>query len=78
MSAAFDSGVAFMVLASFFIFTMREKAMVEWWGNPAAEICRLDTYPLVQPKGGKVDPWALDPEADDAPKYVFPIAYTPS
>ncbi|KAG0047677.1 hypothetical protein BGZ90_007827, partial [Linnemannia elongata] len=75
MSAAFDSGVAFMVLASFFIFTIREKDMVQWWGNPAAPICRLDSYPLIAPKEGKVDPWAPDPSAKDAPKYVFPKPY---
>ncbi|KAG0266236.1 hypothetical protein BG011_002933 [Mortierella polycephala] len=40
MSAAFDSGVAFMVLLSFFIFTMRGKDMVEWWGT------RYDLCPL--------------------------------
>ncbi|OAQ22875.1 OPT superfamily oligopeptide transporter [Linnemannia elongata AG-77] len=75
MSAAFDSGVAFMVLASFFIFTIREKDMVQWWGNPAAPICRLDSYPLIAPKEGKVDPWAPDPSAEDAPMYVFPKPY---
>ncbi|KAG0307154.1 hypothetical protein BGZ97_000482, partial [Linnemannia gamsii] len=49
-----------------------------WWGNPAADICRLDSYPLISPKKGLVDPWAPDPEAKDAPRYVFPKAYYPS
>ncbi|KAK3832929.1 MAG: OPT family small oligopeptide transporter [Linnemannia elongata] len=77
MSAAFDSGVAFFGLLSFFIFGIREVTMPNWWGNPVADICRLDSYPLMAPKGGKVDPWAPNPEADDAPQYVFPKAYVP-
>ncbi|KAG0049107.1 hypothetical protein BGZ90_007445 [Linnemannia elongata] len=55
-----------MVLLSFFIFTIRDAGMVEWWGNPAADICRLDSYPLMAPRGGMDDPWA-DPELEDVP-----------
>jgi len=33
LSAAFDSGTAFMVLLGFFIFDIRGKAMVDWWGT---------------------------------------------
>ncbi|KAG9062071.1 hypothetical protein KI688_006793 [Linnemannia hyalina] len=77
LSAAFDSGVAFMGLLSFFIFSLNDIKMPVWWGNPKAEICRLDTYPLMAPKGGLVDPWAPNPEAEDAPQYVFPKAYVP-
>ncbi|KAK3842624.1 MAG: OPT family small oligopeptide transporter [Linnemannia gamsii] len=74
MSAAFDSGVAFMGLLSFFIFTMRDKDMVHWAGYPAKPMCPLDGYPLMAPKSGKLDPWG-DLEND---MYVFPKAYVPS
>ncbi|KAF9419536.1 hypothetical protein BGZ94_009383 [Podila epigama] len=47
LSAAFDSGTAFMVLLSFFIFTYREKAMPNWAGNPKADddMCPLENKP---------------------------------
>ncbi|KAF8934581.1 hypothetical protein BGZ47_010302 [Haplosporangium gracile] len=77
MSAAFDSGVAFFGLLSFFIFSINDIKMPQWWGNPETEICRLDGYPLMSPKGGMVDPWAINPEAEDAPMYNFPKAYVP-
>ncbi|KAG0251516.1 hypothetical protein BG011_007554, partial [Mortierella polycephala] len=44
LSAAFDSGTAFMVLAAFFIFTLREKDMVQWWGTDW-EKCPLEYAP---------------------------------
>ncbi|KAF9117023.1 hypothetical protein BGW39_002508, partial [Mortierella sp. 14UC] len=74
LSAAFDSGVAFMVLLSFFIFTIRDANAPIWWGNPESDICKLDGYPLMAPKSGKHDPFSEDPEA----MYVFPIPYSPS
>ncbi|KAK5805392.1 OPT family small oligopeptide transporter [Linnemannia elongata] len=77
MSAAFDSGVAFYGLLSFFIFSINNIKMPFWWGNPKTDICRLDGYPLMSPKGGMVDPWAPNPEAEDAPQYNFPKAYVP-
>ncbi|OAQ25444.1 oligopeptide transporter [Linnemannia elongata AG-77] len=77
MSAAFDSGVAFMGLLSFFIFSLNNIEMPHWWGNPARPICRLDKYPLMQPASGLVDPWAIDPKADDAPMYQFSKPYVP-
>ncbi|KAG0048796.1 hypothetical protein BGZ83_006303 [Gryganskiella cystojenkinii] len=46
MSAAFDSGTAFMVLASFFIFTIRGVEMVEWWGT-RGDLCPLESSPLI-------------------------------
>ncbi|KAG0261421.1 hypothetical protein BGZ95_004231, partial [Linnemannia exigua] len=73
MSAAFDSGVAFMGLLSFFIFTMREVEFPTWWGNPAKPMCPLDAYSLMAPKSGKLDPWG-DGEND---MYVYPKAYVP-
>ncbi|KAG0042185.1 hypothetical protein BGZ90_009483 [Linnemannia elongata] len=51
--------------------------MPTWWGNPEHHICRLDGYPLMQPESGKSDPWAIDPEADDAPMYQFSKPYVP-
>ncbi|KAG0348079.1 hypothetical protein BG004_006134 [Podila humilis] len=45
LSAAFDSGVAFMVLLSFFIFTIRDKSMLEWWGT-RTDLCPLDGEPF--------------------------------
>ncbi|KAG0276054.1 hypothetical protein BGZ96_003489, partial [Linnemannia gamsii] len=78
LSAAFDSGVAFFGLLSFFIFGIRGVTFPTWWGNPVSDICRLDGYPLMAPKSGLVDPWAPDPEAKDAPQYVFPKAYVPT
>ncbi|KAF9177149.1 hypothetical protein BGZ50_009080 [Haplosporangium sp. Z 11] len=44
MSAAFESGVAFMGLVSFFVFTMRGVGMVEWWGT-RRDLCPLDSKP---------------------------------
>ncbi|KAG0322021.1 hypothetical protein BG000_003043 [Podila horticola] len=49
LSAAFDSGTAFMVLLCFFIFTIRGKTMVEWWGT-RGDLCPLEGapyYPVV-------------------------------
>ncbi|KAG0081311.1 hypothetical protein BGZ93_002728, partial [Podila epicladia] len=48
LSAAFDSGVAFMVLLSFFIFTIRDKAMIDWWGT-RSDLCPLDGEPYYAP-----------------------------
>ncbi|KAF9407048.1 hypothetical protein BGZ94_002843 [Podila epigama] len=48
LSAAFDSGVAFMVLLSFFIFTLRNKSMVEWWGT-RDDLCPLDGNAFYSP-----------------------------
>ncbi|KAK3832927.1 MAG: OPT family small oligopeptide transporter [Linnemannia elongata] len=73
LSAAFDSGVAFMGLASFFIFGIRGVSFPVWWGNPDQDICRLDSYPLMQPKGGLPDPWGAS--AQD--QYVFSKPYVP-
>ncbi|KAG0274032.1 hypothetical protein BGZ96_004556, partial [Linnemannia gamsii] len=75
LSAAFDSGVAFFVLVSFFVFSIREVRMPDWWGT--SELCPLDKYPLMAPEGGMVDPWAPDPMAKDAPQHVFPQPYVP-
>ncbi|CAO3568081.1 unnamed protein product [Mortierella alpina] len=44
LSAAFDSGVAFMVLLSFFIFTIRDAAMPDWWGT-RTDLCPLEGKP---------------------------------
>ncbi|KAI1321424.1 hypothetical protein EDD11_005115 [Mortierella claussenii] len=44
LSAAFDSGVAFMVLLSFFIFTIRDAAMPDWWGT-RGDLCPLESEP---------------------------------
>ncbi|KAF9900693.1 hypothetical protein EC991_007010 [Linnemannia zychae] len=46
MSAAFDSGVAFTGLLSFFIFTIRGKDMVEWWGT-RYDLCPLESSPYI-------------------------------
>ncbi|KAF9902156.1 hypothetical protein EC991_005236 [Linnemannia zychae] len=62
MSAAFDTGVAFMVLLHFFIFTFNHKGAPEWWGNPATPMCPLDEYPLIAPKSGMPDPWGASPK----------------
>jgi OPT family oligopeptide transporter len=71
MSAAFDSGVAFMVLISFFIFTLRDASAPVWWGNPEKPICRLDAFPLMAPKSGREDPWVK------GEMYKFPKEYVP-
>ncbi|KAG0276055.1 hypothetical protein BGZ96_003490 [Linnemannia gamsii] len=42
--------------------------MPVWWGNPAKDICRLDSMPLMSPKGGAVDPWAPNPKDSGAPR----------
>ncbi|KAF9370969.1 hypothetical protein CPB97_002333 [Podila verticillata] len=44
LSAAFDSGTAFMVLLAFFIFTLRGKKMAEWWGT-REDLCPLEGEP---------------------------------
>ncbi|KAG0048797.1 hypothetical protein BGZ83_006304 [Gryganskiella cystojenkinii] len=44
LSAALDSGTAFMVLLSFFIFGIRGKDMVEWWGT-RGDLCPQDGMP---------------------------------
>ncbi|KAG0327189.1 hypothetical protein BG004_002816 [Podila humilis] len=44
LSAAFDSGTAFMVLLAFFIFTLRGKEMVPWWGT-RSDLCPLEGEP---------------------------------
>ncbi|KAF9084584.1 hypothetical protein BGX29_002477, partial [Mortierella sp. GBA35] len=44
LSAAFDSGCAFMVLLSFFIFTLRDKTMAPWWGT-REDLCPLEGNP---------------------------------
>ncbi|KAH7055168.1 OPT family small oligopeptide transporter [Linnemannia elongata] len=46
MSAAFDSGVAFTGLLSFFIFTIRGVGMVEWWGT-REDLCPLEGEPYI-------------------------------
>ncbi|KAG0303448.1 hypothetical protein BGZ99_002682, partial [Dissophora globulifera] len=46
LSAAFDSGVAFMVLLAFLIFDLRTKKMVQWWGTNKAH-CPLEKMPLI-------------------------------
>ncbi|KAG0283860.1 hypothetical protein BGZ96_011767 [Linnemannia gamsii] len=70
MSAAFDSGVAFFGLLSFFIFDIRDVGMPHWAGNPELPYCKLDGYPLMQPRSGKRDPW-FSPKDKTAPKYNF-------
>ncbi|KAG0275170.1 hypothetical protein BGZ96_003900, partial [Linnemannia gamsii] len=75
LSAAFDSGVAFMGLLSFFLFGIRGVRFPTWWGNPATDICRLDGFPLMAPKSGMIDPWAPNPKAKDAPMFVFSKPY---
>ncbi|KAG0006612.1 hypothetical protein BGZ65_006046 [Modicella reniformis] len=44
LSAAFDSGTAFMVLLSFFLFTIRGAKMVKWWGTDMNK-CPLEYQP---------------------------------
>ncbi|KAF9927792.1 hypothetical protein BGZ75_007554 [Mortierella antarctica] len=44
LSAAFDAGTAFMVLLSFFLFTMRDASMVDWWGT-RDDLCPLEGEP---------------------------------
>ncbi|KAF9190594.1 hypothetical protein BGZ49_003673 [Haplosporangium sp. Z 27] len=44
LSAACDSGVAFMVLSSFFIFTIRNANMLDWWGT-RTDLCPLEKMP---------------------------------
>ncbi|KAF9548474.1 hypothetical protein EC957_006287 [Mortierella hygrophila] len=46
MSAAFDSGVAFTGLLSFFIFTIRGVGMVDWWGT-RDDLCPLEGSPYI-------------------------------
>ncbi|KAH7055185.1 OPT family small oligopeptide transporter [Linnemannia elongata] len=53
LSAAFDSGTAFMVLLSFFIFTLREKDMTPWWGT-RSDLCPLEGEPFY-PVGSHTD-----------------------
>ncbi|KAF9177148.1 hypothetical protein BGZ50_009079 [Haplosporangium sp. Z 11] len=48
LSAAFDSGTAFMVLASFFIFTLRGADMAPWWGS-RYDLCPLSGKPFYAP-----------------------------
>ncbi|GJJ78726.1 hypothetical protein EMPS_11085 [Entomortierella parvispora] len=48
LSAAFDAGVAFMVLLSFFIFGIRNKNMVDWWGT-RPDLCPLNGAPTIAP-----------------------------
>ncbi|ORZ09641.1 OPT family small oligopeptide transporter [Lobosporangium transversale] len=48
LSAAFDSGTAFMLLLSFFIFTIRDAYMVEWWGT-RYDLCPLESAPYITP-----------------------------
>ncbi|KAF9899145.1 hypothetical protein BX616_003223 [Lobosporangium transversale] len=48
LSAAFDSGTAFMLLLSFFIFTIRDASMIEWWGT-RYDLCPLEYAPLIAP-----------------------------
>ncbi|KAG0227022.1 OPT family small oligopeptide transporter [Mortierella sp. GBAus27b] len=50
LSAAFDSGTAFMVLASFFIFTIRNVEMVDWWGTNM-NMCPLEGRAYYPPPG---------------------------
>ncbi|KAG0346564.1 hypothetical protein BG004_001403, partial [Podila humilis] len=47
LSAAFDSGTAFMVLLSFFTLSMTNTKMPTWWGNPAHDMCPLEYAPLI-------------------------------
>ncbi|KAF9905904.1 hypothetical protein BX616_000893 [Lobosporangium transversale] len=44
LSAAFDSGTAFMVLLSFFLFTIREVEFPAWWGT-RYDLCPLEGEP---------------------------------
>ncbi|KAG0373858.1 hypothetical protein BGX24_011156 [Mortierella sp. AD032] len=53
LSAAFDSGTAFMVLLSFFVFTLREKEMTQWWGT-RTDLCPLEGEPFY-PVGSHTD-----------------------
>ncbi|KAF9142812.1 hypothetical protein BG015_000659, partial [Linnemannia schmuckeri] len=46
MSAAFDSGVAFTGLLSFFIFTIRGAKMAKWWGT-REDLCPLESEPYI-------------------------------
>ncbi|KAG0002246.1 hypothetical protein BGZ80_003771 [Entomortierella chlamydospora] len=48
LSAAFDSGVAFMILLSFFIFTIRGVNMPDWWGT-RTDLCPLEMQPYYAP-----------------------------
>ena len=48
LSAALDSGTAFMVLLSFFIFGIRNKDMVKWW-RTRDNLCSLDGQPYYAP-----------------------------
>ncbi|KAF9926403.1 hypothetical protein FBU30_004003 [Linnemannia zychae] len=77
LSAAFDSGVAFFGLLSFFIFGIRGVSFPEWWGNPQHEICRLDKYPLMSPAGGKPNPWNPDEQYNFPKAFVPPPGYVP-
>ncbi|KAF9398864.1 hypothetical protein BGX21_007160, partial [Mortierella sp. AD011] len=46
LSSALDSGTAFCVLISFFIFTNRNVYMVDWWGT-RSDLCPLDGSPWI-------------------------------
>ncbi|KAF9110362.1 hypothetical protein BGX27_006457 [Mortierella sp. AM989] len=46
LSAAFDTGVAFMALLSFAIFTSRDVGMVKWWGA-GDDLCPLQNNPTI-------------------------------
>ncbi|KFH72324.1 OPT family small oligopeptide transporter [Podila verticillata NRRL 6337] len=49
LSAAFDSGTAFMVLTAFFAFTMTGTVMPYWWGNPEDDMCPLEYGTQIAP-----------------------------
>ncbi|KAF9343305.1 hypothetical protein BGX26_005941 [Mortierella sp. AD094] len=49
LSSALDSGTAFCVLFSFFIFTNRNVAMPDWWGT-RGDLCPLDGKPWIAPE----------------------------
>ncbi|KAG0098273.1 hypothetical protein BGZ93_000581, partial [Podila epicladia] len=49
LSAAFDSGTAFMVLTAFFAFTMTGTSMPYWWGNPENDMCPLEYGTQIAP-----------------------------
>ncbi|KAF9282743.1 hypothetical protein BGZ88_010868 [Linnemannia elongata] len=76
MSAAFDSGVAFMGLLSFFIFDIRDVSMPNWWGKPELPYCKLDGYPLMEPRSGRRDPW-FSPKDKNAPMFNFTKPFVP-
>ncbi|KFH72326.1 OPT family small oligopeptide transporter [Podila verticillata NRRL 6337] len=49
LSAAFDSGTAFMVLTMFFAFTMTGTKFPHWWGNPKEDKCPLEYGTQIAP-----------------------------